>query len=659
MSRISDGELTPRNGHTLMAGFAARISGCANQKEESLEDQTDHNKEVVSELYGGKIQYLIVATKGKGELLLRPELAQIEAEFRKAYLDIFIIEDLGRLVRGVEAVRLLGIAVDRGTRVIAPNDNIDTANPTWEADAIKACADHVAHNAHTSRRLKHKLRNRFLKFGGAMARPIAGYVVSEDAETYGDWRKDSQSDPRQNPDANPWIYDGLDKLRETKNYSAVADMFTARNIPTGPYVRSKRWTGRLVRDFYNNPLLKGMARRNEMHSIKFHETGRRASVKNPDGPVFYACPHLAYFQPDEIDPVLADLKRINAKKGRKPKDGVDPRQGVPRKRTVFPAQHARCWYCGFTFVRGGNGQPEFLMCSNSRHRGCWNSMAFNGRIAAKRIVEAISRELYALPEFDQQFVELVRLAHGQRSGAQDARLQKLRSDEANLDREIENFKIMIAKCGPSELLVSHHDELQQIQKSLKFERQNLGRIEHRELILPGSIVELRQMLECKFQELAIESAEFGDLMRRLVPEFYVYLVRLIDGGHPHPRAKVKLDLGAIVPDIQHAPGLSTLLTRELTLDLFDPPQRAVIREEAVRLAGMGLHQREIGRRIDGEPPQAVVQKALALHRRMKELGLDCPFVMLHEPPPDYPKLRKHQHPGYSFCCLDGYERRQL
>jgi hypothetical protein len=160
MSRVSARELRPRNGHTLIAGLGARISGCAKQKEISLDDQTDHNREVVTDLYSGFVEYLIVATKGKGEMLNRPELAQIEAEFRKALLDIFVWEDLGRLVRGVEAVRLLGIAVDHDIRVIVPNDNIDTANETWEADAIKACADHVAHQQHTSRRIKHKLRNR-------------------------------------------------------------------------------------------------------------------------------------------------------------------------------------------------------------------------------------------------------------------------------------------------------------------------------------------------------------------------------------------------------------------------------------------------------------------------------------------------------------------
>jgi hypothetical protein len=44
--------------------------------------------------------------RGKGEALDRPELAEIEAAYRKGELDLFVFEDLGRSVRGADAVRL-------------------------------------------------------------------------------------------------------------------------------------------------------------------------------------------------------------------------------------------------------------------------------------------------------------------------------------------------------------------------------------------------------------------------------------------------------------------------------------------------------------------------------------------------------------------------
>ena len=137
----------------------------------------------------------MIATKGKGEHLDRPELAEIEAELRKGEYDLFIFEDLGRLVRGGEAARLLGVADDHGTRVIVPNDCIDTADGNWEEDALEACASHVAHNAHTSKRIKKKAMNRFRKFGGSPARPIAGYVVPPGVKTYGEWQREQDAGP--------------------------------------------------------------------------------------------------------------------------------------------------------------------------------------------------------------------------------------------------------------------------------------------------------------------------------------------------------------------------------------------------------------------------------------------------------------------------------
>ena len=114
MPRCSDRELVPRNGFILISGIGARISGCVSQKEESLVDQIDHGKEVVAEYWSGPAEFRIIATKGKGEALDRPELAEIEAAYRSKELDLYIFEDLGRLVRGAEAVRLLGIGVDNG-----------------------------------------------------------------------------------------------------------------------------------------------------------------------------------------------------------------------------------------------------------------------------------------------------------------------------------------------------------------------------------------------------------------------------------------------------------------------------------------------------------------------------------------------------------------
>src|SRR4051794_1057070 len=90
-------EIVPRNGHELVVGIVARISGCRNQKELSLEDQIDHAKEVIAEFYEGPVELRIVSTKGKGERRDRPELAVLEEQLRTRELDLLVCEDVGRI----------------------------------------------------------------------------------------------------------------------------------------------------------------------------------------------------------------------------------------------------------------------------------------------------------------------------------------------------------------------------------------------------------------------------------------------------------------------------------------------------------------------------------------------------------------------------------
>ena len=130
-------------------------------------------------------------------------------------------------------------------------------------------------------------------------------------------------------------------------------------------------------------------------------------MPNPEGPKFRDCPHLAHVEPALWDEVNARLEEANKGFGRKPVNGVDPRWRVARKRTRFPGQHARCHYCGRQFVWGGNGMAHNLMCNGSRSRQCWNSVGFDGGLAAGRVVAAIADELGRLDGFDGQLRDLV------------------------------------------------------------------------------------------------------------------------------------------------------------------------------------------------------------------------------------------------------------
>ncbi len=443
----------------------------------------------------------------------------------------------------------------------------------------------------------------------------------------------------------------------------MADWFNQQGVPVGKYCgrknrKLKKWTGAMVRRYFGNPLLKGQPGRGFRHTIKHHGTGRRISVPNPKGPIYRDCPHLAHVDPVEFDEVNALLEAKNHKFHRKPVNGVDPLWRVSRKRTVFPGQHACCWYCGWHYVWGGNGMAENLMCSASRDWHCWNSFGFDGAIAARRVVSAITAELYQLDGFASQFTDMVRQAKRDRSGSKADDWQKLLSDEMALATEKENFNNAIKKFGPRDTLLEQLNDIEAREEKLKVQRRLLEHLRTKELQVSEEIGDLRQQLEEKFLSLAIDSPEFGDLMRQLVPEFYVYLVRLVDGGHPLPRAKIKLSLAGAIQDTELVSGLGDLLTRELTLDLFErPPQRERIRVDSVRLEAEHVPQRRIADLLPKETPkQAAVQNALNLDRKMKALGLETAYVLVTEPPEDYPKLRRHKNSKYCFQPREAYQR---
>jgi len=54
-----------------------------------------------------------------------------------------------------------------------------------------------------------------------------------------------------------------------------------------------------------------------------------------------------------------------------------------------------------------------------------------------------------------------------------------------------------------------------------------------------------------------------------------------------------------------------------------------------------------------------VTNAPALDRTMRGLGLDTPYVVVTDPPADYPKLRRHRNAKYRFEPVNGYQRPAL
>lgn len=650
MSYKSDQEAEPRDGHTWRTLIAARISGCANQKELSLEDQEDRGREISNEIYSGETEFDVVATTGKGERLDRPELAAIERKLETGNYDLFVMDDVGRLVRGHHAVSLWGTAVDNGTRCVAPIDDLDTISEGWERDLLQACGEHVGHNILASRRIKQKSMNRFIKYGHTAARPIASYIVPQGARSYDDWRIDEA--------ISLLIRQAASVLRRTLNCSGVADWFNERGVKPGLCCRSKLWNGPMVRRFFGNTLLKGKPQRGKYHTVKHHKRGRRISVKNPKGPAFYDAPHLAILEAAEFDDLNEALATQNFKLGRPQGNGDS---GYSPRRSKYPSGSARCWYCGFHYVWGAHGQVDHLQCNATREWHCWNSVGLDGALLTQRIVEEIIRELEALEGFEAQFAVMVEEAQRDQLRGGDHQRRELDIEAGKLQIERANLEGSLREFGPRKMIASLIDDLEDRERQLLQKRTRLERSARRPDKLPGSPGELMQLFQEQIEGLAQDSYDFADVLRQIVTSCHVYLVQLVDGGHLEPRAKVTLSLGAVADGLGAMPGVTQLLTRDLTIDVFAPPQRERIRLDVVRLAGEhpDWTQRQIAAAIREQPEQTVVWRALKLDRQMRELGLSSPYVLVMEPPADSAKLRRQRHSRYEFRPLAGYVRKAL
>ena len=219
------------------------------------------------------------------------------------------------------------------------------------------------------------------------------------------------------------------------------------------------------------------------------------------------------------------------------------------------------------------------------------------------MVDLIKKILFRLDGFEEQYIELIEAVANDQNAGLSGRWDALRRNELSLQRERENLVAAVRAAGPHETLTQALAAIDLRARELAQEKDRLEALSSRPLQIPESPAELRQMLESEFERLASDSFEFGDLLRQLVPEFEVYLVRLCDGGNPLPRARVRIDLAGSIEDADRVPGLKDLLTGTHVIDLFDPPQRELIREEAVRLAASGMTHRQIAAALPGAPPR--------------------------------------------------------
>ena len=386
-------KFTPRANHILYVLGVERISK-ESQDELSLDDQEALLKQYIRQRYDGQIEFKSIKSQGSGEYLDRSELYEIERLIESRQLDVVICEDLGRICRRRRAYDLCELCEDHGTRLIALNDHVDTANDGWQDSAFISTWHHERSNRDTSDRIRRSLRNRFSN-GGIIQTLIYGFIKPDGAKSDQDVYKD--------PEAEAIYEHWFTMLENGATYSDVADWLNKEGVHVGPGSRSGNWSCKMVKRVTYNPILKGLRVRNKKKSQRINRTGRRKSVDSPLEEILTrSCLHLAFINPDRYDRLIKMLDDRNKKYRRKGKNGKDTRKNISKKRTRFPGQMVECGICGRKYVFGGHGQKDHLMCDGARDHSCWNGVTVDGPLATEKILSAVLAEIEQLPDFDHR-----------------------------------------------------------------------------------------------------------------------------------------------------------------------------------------------------------------------------------------------------------------
>lgn len=90
-----------------------------------------------------------------GEHLSRPGIDRVRRLVASGGVALLIGEEVSRFFRDPsEPYKLVGECLDKGTRFVAINDRVDTAQKGWQYDLARASEEHASANEKTSLRIK-------------------------------------------------------------------------------------------------------------------------------------------------------------------------------------------------------------------------------------------------------------------------------------------------------------------------------------------------------------------------------------------------------------------------------------------------------------------------------------------------------------------------
>jgi site-specific DNA recombinase len=581
--------------------------------------------------YHGKTLIKQLGEQGSGMLTHRATILEAIKEIETGNWDVVLMEDVSKPYRNPRWIyAFVQDAFDAGVSVIAPGDNLDTAEENWEQALGSAAYRHGMHVPDTRRRVRRTAVHSF-KAGGMVTSYRFGHrkLTKEEANS-------GQFGPRglrlaKVPEATPIIRELRDRILHGDSCTALAQWLEDEGIKPGPYVRKGKWTARLVESLLRAPILSGTRRFRDVIYEPVFKTGKYRRRRNPE-PETESYAELAHLTREEHQEVVDCLDGRRRNPGA-PRGKAHPLYNRPRSRSFWPGQHARCVWCGGLMHRCGT----YLKCQNALPEGpevCANHVQVPFKQVRDKIIPWVLGILGQYPEYERHVI--------QSAWGECQRLQRRGQNTCkDVEKEIAGLKDQgkklakaIARLGNIPLLL---EEMTAVQGALTAAEQKHARLSKAKVddapVFEGS-ADVANRLGEVLDHLALTSLDFADVLRRLLPVFEIQPVQALDTGLVRPRARLTLSLAAWCQGGEAPPESS------IEIDLFDPPEHIKHLQRCVDAKGADpdATYRQIA--ADLKIGYMTVKRALAYAKLMAKEGLTTPYRTLTAPPASASRWKK-------------------
>lgn len=618
--------LIPKNSDGILRVFIpGRISTPA-QDMEAITTTQENMEAWLRQAHPGPTAVTRVGEQASGWLVNRKSMVKVAAAIQAGECDLILVRELREIYRNPRlSWGFIQDCVDRDVRVICVWDNIDTADENWEIPAHIAVLRSGLAVPEARMRVKGKATHTFNQ-GGMVLKVKYGYrkLTKEEAAS-GTFGTQGLRITKL-PECTVNIQEMRRRILVGTSREQVADGLNEEGIVPGLYVNSGKWTGRLVFDLLTDPILSGQRRFRKELSRFIYGTGTHKAQSNPS-PMVEECPELAHMTPAEQQELIDYFAAHSPKNKEAQKSGREsPLWDVPRSRSLWPGQAARCAACNGLMYRYG----EVLKCQNAvpgGSRTCWNHVLVPIEMVHKRVIPEVIRFLDRDNSAKSSIVAVawhsyqVAIRQRERSGGDlSGEIAELKEQEKNLayaiatnkNGEIESLTALLVQVQTRRKTAMDEDE------RLKSRTQAVGTFR--------SAADIEARFADAVAGMAAGSRDFADVLRRLIPRFVIQPVQALDVPQVRPRAVLTLSTAAWV-----RPG-EAVLEETVTLDLFEAPDHITCIPKCM-LAKQTRPQASLRKiAVEVGVGYMTVKRASAYARLMLEKGVTDAYQVLSAPP---------------------------